>query len=423
MQVVLGFSIVASPYLGLIHGTNAIAIVAAAAVAALRVRGPPHVPPARRPRRPRGRARRPSRRELVRRIAVGVAVATALAAGAVAWSSTLLGEYSVMDMGARHDASRGPRRTRRGRIGRPAASGTPAAGTGTVSVRSLIADPDRPADVRVELVARQETVDVPGGRAVDGYTVNGTSPGPTIRARQGDLVEVVFVNESVAAGATLHWHGLDVPNAADGVAGVTQDAVPVGGRYVYRFVAEDAGTYWYHSHQVSHEQVVGGLLGAVVIEPPPRGPAAVARPTSSRSCTSTAASTRSTAASRTSTWRLRPARPCGYASSTPTRARPRSGRPRRSACRDRRARGERAHRRRRPEAAHPGGRPSGCRGAGARARRGRPARRGCPPHPRGRPRRRRPAAPQARRRSTCSPTATRRRSASTRHPPTAPTTT
>ena len=66
---------------------------------------------------------------------------------------------------------------------------------------------------------------------------------------------------------TLHWHGVDVPNAEDGVAGVTQDAVPVGGAHVYRFVAEDAGTYWYHSHQVSHEQVRGGLFGTLVVDP------------------------------------------------------------------------------------------------------------------------------------------------------------
>jgi FtsP/CotA-like multicopper oxidase with cupredoxin domain len=141
-------------------------------------------------------------------------------------------------------------------------------------VTDLTAAADRPADVHVELVARQGTVDVPGGRAVEGYTVNGTSPGPEIRARQGDLVEVEFVNASVADGATLHWHGMDVPNAADGVAGITQDVVPVGGRFTYRFVAADAGTYWYHSHQVSHEQVVGGLLGAVVIQPVEAAPTA-----------------------------------------------------------------------------------------------------------------------------------------------------
>ncbi|WP_210422567.1 multicopper oxidase family protein [Cryobacterium sp. BB307] len=198
----------------------------------------------------------PSRRDILRYAAVGSAMTIGLGAGALAWSGTLLGEYSVMDMGAGgehaahagHDAS------------------ASAAGAG-VSVTSLTADPDRPADVHVRFVVRQEPIDVPGGRRVDGFTVNGTSPGPEIRATQGDLVEVELVNESVTDGATLHWHGIDVPNAADGVAGITQDAVPVGGRHVYRFVATDAGTYWYHSHQVSHEQVLGGLLGAIVIDP------------------------------------------------------------------------------------------------------------------------------------------------------------
>jgi FtsP/CotA-like multicopper oxidase with cupredoxin domain len=66
---------------------------------------------------------------------------------------------------------------------------------------------------------------------------------------------------------TLHWHGVDVRNAEDGVAGVTQDAIGVGEDHVYRFRAQDPGTYWYHSHQVSHAQVVGGLLGALVIHP------------------------------------------------------------------------------------------------------------------------------------------------------------
>lgn len=69
---------------------------------------------------------------------------------------------------------------------------------------------------------------------------------------------------------------MDVPNGEDGVAGVTQDAVPPGGEHVYRFVADEPGTYWYHSHQVSHEQVVGGLLGAVVIHP--ADPAGTAEP-------------------------------------------------------------------------------------------------------------------------------------------------
>ena len=122
----------------------------------------------------------------------------------------------------------------------------------------FVADKATDADVRVELVARTN-----GNR----LTFNGTSPGPTIRARQGDLVEVVLHNQDVPDGATVHWHGVDVPNAMDGVAGVTQDAVHPGESFTYRFVAEQVGTFWYHSHQISHQQVIRGLLGVFVIEP------------------------------------------------------------------------------------------------------------------------------------------------------------
>jgi FtsP/CotA-like multicopper oxidase with cupredoxin domain len=69
--------------------------------------------------------------------------------------------------------------------------------------------------------------------------------------KQGELVEVTLVNKNIDSGATIHWHGLDVPNAEDGVAGVTQDAVMPGEKHVYRFIAEQTGTFWYHSHQES----------------------------------------------------------------------------------------------------------------------------------------------------------------------------
>jgi FtsP/CotA-like multicopper oxidase with cupredoxin domain len=140
-------------------------------------------------------------------------------------------------------------------------------------VTALVADPNRPADVAVTLTARRQRFRLSSGRSVDGYTFNGGSPGPVIRATAGQLVQVRLVNESVPGGITLHWHGVDVPNAADGVAGVTQDAVGVGREFTYRFVANRAGTFWYHSHQMSHEQVSGGLLGALVVTPaqPGRG--------------------------------------------------------------------------------------------------------------------------------------------------------
>ncbi|MFB6719313.1 multicopper oxidase family protein [Kribbella sp. NPDC056345] len=134
-----------------------------------------------------------------------------------------------------------------------------------MSIADLTGPKTGTPDVAVTLVARKEK------KGLAEYTVNGSSPGPLIRAESGDLVEVTLVNESVPAGATLHWHGIDVPNAEDGVAGVTQDAVPVGGRHVYRFRADDAGTYWYHSHQVSSDEVKGGLFGPIVIAPKTSG--------------------------------------------------------------------------------------------------------------------------------------------------------
>ncbi len=187
------------------------------------------------------------------------------------WSSLMPGEYSVMDMGYA-DLGGGPDLTPA--AGHEGHEGTGDAGmdmSGAVDISTLVAAKGTP-DVRLDLTAREERFTLGSGRKVDGYTLNGSSPGPTLHATQGDLVEVRLTNENIAAGITLHWHGIDVPNAMDGVAGVTQDAVGKGESFTYRFVAKQAGTYWYHSHQVSHEQVRRGLFGAVVVEPAGRAP-------------------------------------------------------------------------------------------------------------------------------------------------------
>ncbi len=177
------------------------------------------------------------------------------------WAASLFPESeSVMAMG-HADTGGGPS------LSHEHHAAPPANALPTRGVDTLTADPTRPADLSVTLVARAQNVTLASGRVIEGYTLNGMTPGPTIRAEQGQLVQVRVVNESVSDGMTLHWHGVDVPNAADGVAGVTQDAVAMGEEYTYRFVARDPGTYWYHSHQLSHEQVQGGLLGALVVEP------------------------------------------------------------------------------------------------------------------------------------------------------------
>ena len=141
-------------------------------------------------------------------------------------------------------------------------------GAHTTSVKDLVEDPERKADVKVELTARRGKVSLSSGYSVEGYTLNDRSPGPTITAKVGQLVEVHVINDNVPDGIALHWHGVDVPNAEDGVAGVTQDAIGPGEDYTYRFVVDRVGSYWYHSHQVSHVQVTRGLFGPLIVLPP-----------------------------------------------------------------------------------------------------------------------------------------------------------
>lgn len=140
-------------------------------------------------------------------------------------------------------------------------------GGDAVSVSDLTGPKTGEPDRRSELTAREGRVSLDSGKVIDAWTFDGESPGPEIRVREGDLVEVKLRNESIERGVTIHWHGLDVPNAEDGVAGMTQDAVMPGEEYTYRFRAEQVGSFWYHSHQVSSEQVEKGLFGPLIIEP------------------------------------------------------------------------------------------------------------------------------------------------------------
>jgi FtsP/CotA-like multicopper oxidase with cupredoxin domain len=144
-----------------------------------------------------------------------------------------------------------------------------------VSVADLRGPPGEPTR-RFTLTARQADVTLPGGRSVHAWTFDGQVPGPQLTVTQGDLVEVLLRNADIADGVTIHWHGYPVPAGEDGVAGVTQDAVPPGGSFTYRFRATEPGTYWYHAHQRSLEAVRRGLYGALVVRPPTPGPAAPA---------------------------------------------------------------------------------------------------------------------------------------------------
>lgn len=196
-------------------------------------------------------------RRHVRWAAPVVALAVlALAAGA--WvDSRLPGRY---DLGALASMDTGGAGGERGATHDPAAPGS-------VSVATLTGPQDREPDVSYTLVAQRTPTATRGGPGNDGLSFNGSVPGPALRAREGDLIEVVLRNKDIPSGVAVHWHGYDVPNAEDGVAGVTQDAVQIGGRHVYRFLAEQVGTFWYHSHQASSTQVDRGLYGSLVVTP------------------------------------------------------------------------------------------------------------------------------------------------------------
>jgi FtsP/CotA-like multicopper oxidase with cupredoxin domain len=97
---------------------------------------------------------------------------------------------------------------------------------------------------------------------------NGQIPGPEIRVDYGDHVQII-VNNQMTQPPVLHFHGMTVPNAMDGVPYITQDPINPGGFYSYRFVVKDPpGMYVYHSHFNSTEQVGRGLYGAILVEPP-----------------------------------------------------------------------------------------------------------------------------------------------------------
>ncbi|PRX42688.1 FtsP/CotA-like multicopper oxidase with cupredoxin domain [Planifilum fimeticola] len=140
-------------------------------------------------------------------------------------------------------------------------------GKKAVNVTELTGPRTGEPDRRYTLVARKETVRLSSGKTVEAWTFNGQVPGPELRARKGELVEVTLINEDIDDGVTIHWHGVDVPNAEDGVAGLTQDAVKPGERHTYRFRVEETGTHWYHSHQTSSIQVKKGLFGPLVLLP------------------------------------------------------------------------------------------------------------------------------------------------------------
>lgn len=103
-----------------------------------------------------------------------------------------------------------------------------------------------------------------GAGEFQAWTYNGLPVGPEIRVTEGDRVRITLTN-NLPDPTTVHWHGIPVPNAMDGVPQMTQPPVQPGETFVYEFDALPAGSYWYHPH-VGH-QLDRGLVGPFIIEP------------------------------------------------------------------------------------------------------------------------------------------------------------
>jgi FtsP/CotA-like multicopper oxidase with cupredoxin domain len=114
-----------------------------------------------------------------------------------------------------------------------------------------------------------------GNPATSVWAYGGTVPGPELRFKQGERLRIEVEN-ALDVETTVHWHGVRVPNEMDGVPHLTQAPIKAnGGRFWYEFELRDAGTYWYHPHLGSPEQVGRGLYGALIVEE--REPPAVDR--------------------------------------------------------------------------------------------------------------------------------------------------
>jgi len=142
---------------------------------------------------------------------------------------------------------------------------------GSLAVAAALPRPVRAADSATEfaLVAAPGHASLVGADfpATEVWTFGKRVPGPELRVRQGELVRIVVRNE-LPEDTTAHWHGIRLPNAMDGVPGLTQPPIRPGEQFVYEFTPPDAGTFWYHPHADSLQQLGRGMAGALIVEEP-----------------------------------------------------------------------------------------------------------------------------------------------------------
>lgn len=122
-----------------------------------------------------------------------------------------------------------------------------------------------PGLIELEAVKGQAELYGKEGKLSDLWLYNGSLPGPELRLRKGETLSVRFTNR-LDEPTSIHWHGIRIDNAMDGVAGLTQPPVQPGESFDYTFTVPDAGTFWYHAHTMSWNQVPRGLSGVLIVE-------------------------------------------------------------------------------------------------------------------------------------------------------------
>ena len=143
----------------------------------------------------------------------------------------------------------------------------PLGSTATVAPSPSVTSAGPAAGTEVELRAAPRTVELVSGTPTTVWSYADDVPGPEIRVVAGQRVRV-RVDNSLPQSTAVHWHGVSIDNAMDGVPGLTQDPIEPAGVFDYDFVAPHPGTYWYHSHDRSWQQNARGLHGVLVVEEP-----------------------------------------------------------------------------------------------------------------------------------------------------------
>ncbi|MFI8579817.1 multicopper oxidase family protein [Ectopseudomonas khazarica] len=138
-------------------------------------------------------------------------------------------------------------------------------GLGAGGVRYWLGRPENVATHDYELIAAPVDMELVPGHVTPAWGYGGQAPGLELRCRQGERLRVRFINK-LEQQSTIHWHGIRLPLEMDGVPYVSQAPVLPGEYFDYDFICHDAGSFWYHPHTTSAEQLGRGLVGPLIVE-------------------------------------------------------------------------------------------------------------------------------------------------------------